>query len=70
MRGRTLMTAAHQENNREMANFAYQLWLHELIDDVVIYPTAFLMGKLCTRKIAFRTGYRKEWGGAHDSKDS
>jgi hypothetical protein len=40
-----LLQAAHKEKNREFAEFAYNLRVHERIEDEVIYPTVVLIGK-------------------------
>jgi hypothetical protein len=39
-----LLQAAHKEKNREFAEFAYKLQVHQGIDDEVIYPTVVLIG--------------------------
>lgn len=39
-----LTQAAHKEKNREFAEFAYTLQVHEDLEDEVIYPTVVLIG--------------------------
>jgi hypothetical protein len=47
-----LLQAAHKERNREVAEFAYNLRVHERIEDEVIYPTVVLIGKYLQEKLA------------------
>jgi hypothetical protein len=47
-----LLQAAHKEKNREVAEFAYNLRVHERIEDEVIYPTVVLIGKYLQQKLA------------------
>lgn len=47
-----LLRAAHQENNREFAEFAYNMRVHEKIEDEVIYPTVVLIGRYLQEKLA------------------
>ena len=47
-----LLKAAHKERNREVAEFAYSLRVHERIEDEVIYPTVVLIGKYLQEKLA------------------
>ena len=47
-----LLQAAHKEKNREFAEFAYNLRVHERIEDEVIYPTVVLIGKYLQEKLA------------------
>ena len=47
-----LLQAAHTEKNREFAEFAYNLRVHERIEDEVIYPTVILIGKYLQEKLA------------------
>ncbi len=47
-----LLQAAHKEKNREFAEFAYNLRVHEQIEDQVIYPTVTLIGKYLREKFA------------------
>ena len=47
-----LLQAAHKEKNREVAEFAYNLRVHERIEDEVIYPTVVLIGKYLQEKLA------------------
>jgi hemerythrin superfamily protein len=47
-----LLQAAHKEKNREFAEFAYNLRVHEMIEDEVIYPTVVLIGKYLHEKLA------------------
>lgn len=46
-----LLLAAHKEENREVAEFAYCLRAHERLETEVIYPTAFLIGKYVQQKL-------------------
>jgi len=39
-----LLQAAHREKNREFAEFAYNMRVHERIEDEVIYPSVILIG--------------------------
>jgi hypothetical protein len=45
-----LLQAAHKEKNREFAEFAYNMRVHERIEDEVIYPTIVLIGKYLQEK--------------------
>jgi hemerythrin superfamily protein len=45
-----LLQAAHKEKNREFAEFAYNLRVHERVEDEVIYPTVILIGKYLQEK--------------------
>jgi hypothetical protein len=47
-----LLQAAHREKNREIAEFAYNLRVHERIEDEVIYPRVVLIGKYLQEKLA------------------
>jgi hypothetical protein len=47
-----LLQAAHKEKNREFAEFAYNMRVHERIEDEVIYPTIVLIGKYLQEKLA------------------
>src|ERR1700687_992576 len=47
-----LLQAARKEKNREVAEFAYNLQVHERIEDEVIYPTVILIGKYLQEKLA------------------
>jgi hypothetical protein len=47
-----LLQAAHKEKNREFAQFAYNLRVHERVEDEVIYPTIVLIGKFLQEKLA------------------
>jgi hypothetical protein len=47
-----LLQAAHKEKNREVAEFAYNLRVHERIEDEVIYPTVVLIGRYLQEKLA------------------
>jgi hypothetical protein len=40
-----LLRAAHKDKNREFVEFAYNLRVHERVEDEVIYPTVILIGK-------------------------
>lgn len=47
-----LLQAAHKEKNREFAEFAYNMRIHEKIEDEVIYPTVVLIGNYLQQKRA------------------
>jgi hypothetical protein len=47
-----LLQAAHKEKNREFAEFAYTMRVHEKTEDEVIYPTVVLIGKYLQEKLA------------------
>jgi hypothetical protein len=47
-----LLQAAHAEKNREFAEFAYTLRVHEMIEDEVIYPAVVLIGNYLQEKLA------------------
>lgn len=47
-----LLQAAQREKNREFTEFAYNLRVHEMIEDEVIYPTVVLIGKYLQEKLA------------------
>jgi hypothetical protein len=47
-----LLQAAHKEKNREFAEFAYNMRIHERVEDEVIYPTVILIGKYLQEKLA------------------
>jgi hypothetical protein len=47
-----LLQAARKEKNREIAQLAYKLSLHERIEDEVIFPTVVLIGKYLQEKLA------------------
>lgn len=47
----SLLLAAHKENNREIAEFAYCLRVHERLEDEVIYPTVLLIGKYVQERL-------------------
>ena len=47
-----LLQAAYKEKNREIAEFAYNMRIHERIEDEVIYPTIALIGKYLQEKLA------------------
>jgi hypothetical protein len=47
-----LRQVAHKEKNREFAEFAYNLRVHESIEDEVIYPTVILIGNYLKEKFA------------------
>lgn len=49
---RTLLQAANREKNREFAEFAYNLRVHERIEDEVTYPTVLLIGKYLRQSLA------------------
>jgi len=46
-----LLDAAHKEENREIADFAYNLRVHERIEDEVIYPTVMLIGNYVRERL-------------------
>jgi hypothetical protein len=47
-----LLQAAFREKNREFAELAYNLRVHEMVEDEVIYPTVVLIGKYLQEKLA------------------
>ena len=47
-----LLKAAHKEKNREFAEFAYNMRVHEKVEDEVIYPAVVLIGKYLQEKRA------------------
>ena len=47
-----LLQAAHKEKNREFAEFAYTMRVHEKVEDEVIYPAVVLIGKYLQEKRA------------------
>ena len=47
-----LLLAAHREKNREFAEFAYNLRIHERIEDEVTYPTVLLIGRYLRQSLA------------------
>jgi hemerythrin HHE cation binding domain-containing protein len=46
-----LLQAANKEKNREIADFAYNLRVHEKIEDEVIYPTVILIGNYVRERL-------------------
>jgi hypothetical protein len=46
-----LLLAAHREDNREVAEFAYCLRVHERLEDEVIYPMVPLIGRYVQEKL-------------------
>jgi hypothetical protein len=46
-----LLLAAHKEKNREFAEFAYNLRVHERMEDEVIYPMVPLIGKYVQERL-------------------
>lgn len=46
-----LLAAANQEHNWEFANFAYQLRVHERIENEVIFPTVNLIGNYVRERL-------------------
>jgi hypothetical protein len=46
-----LLHAAHREGNREIAEIAYGLKVHEKVEDEVIYPAVMLVGKYVREKL-------------------
>ena len=47
-----LLEAAHHEQNREVAEFAYNLRLHEKIEDEVIYPTVIMIDNYLRERLS------------------
>jgi hypothetical protein len=47
-----LLQAAHKEQNRQFAELAYNLRIHERVEDEVIYPTVVLIGGYLREKFA------------------
>jgi hypothetical protein len=47
-----LLQAAHNQENREFIDFAYNLRDHESIEDEVIYPAVILIGDYLREKFA------------------
>jgi hypothetical protein len=47
-----LLQAAHKEKNREFAELAYNLRIHERVEDEVIYPAVVLIGGYLQEKLA------------------
>jgi hypothetical protein len=47
-----LQQIAHKQGNREIAEFTYNLRVHERIEDEVIYPTVILIGNYLQEKFA------------------
>jgi hypothetical protein len=47
----TLLVAAHKEDNREVAEFAYCLRAHERLESDVIFPTVFLIRQHLQQKL-------------------
>lgn len=47
-----MLQAARKEKNREFAQSAYNLRVHERIEDEVIFPTVVLIGKYLQEKLA------------------
>ena len=45
-----LLQAAYKEKNREIAEFAYNMRIHERVEDEVIYPTVVLIGTYLQEK--------------------
>ncbi len=48
----TLLLAAHREKKREFAEFAYNLRVHERIEDEVTYPTVLLIGQYLRQSLS------------------
>ncbi|MBI2960586.1 MAG: hemerythrin domain-containing protein [Betaproteobacteria bacterium] len=46
-----LLQAAHREKKREFAEFAYNLRVHERIEDEVIFPTVLMIGQYLREKL-------------------
>ena len=47
-----LLQAAQREKSREFTEFAFNLRVHEMTEDEVIYPTVLLIGKYLQEKFA------------------
>jgi hypothetical protein len=47
----TLLVAAHKEDNREVAEFAYCLRAHEKLESEIIFPTVFLIRDFVQQKL-------------------
>jgi hypothetical protein len=47
----TLVSAARRQRNREVADLAYRVWLHERTEDAVIYPAVILIGKYVRERL-------------------
>lgn len=47
-----LLQIAHREKNSQFAEFAFNLRVHERIEDEVIYPTVILIGDYLREKFA------------------
>ena len=47
-----MLQAAHTEKNREFAEFAHNLRVHERIEEDVIYPTVVLIGDYLRKNLA------------------
>ena len=47
-----LLEASHRSNNREVAKFAYNLRIHERIEDEVIFPAVMLIGNYLRERLA------------------
>ena len=46
-----LLEASHRAKNREIAEFAYNMRVHEKIEDEVIYPTVVLIGNYLRERL-------------------
>ena len=47
-----LLVASQREKNRDVAEFAYNMRVHERIEDEVIYPTIILIGNYLRARLA------------------
>ncbi len=47
-----LLAASHSEKNREVAEFAHSMRVHERIEDEVIYPTLVMIGMYLRERLA------------------
>jgi hemerythrin superfamily protein len=47
-----LLQAAHKEKNREFSEFAYNLKVHEMMEEELIFPMVVLIGKYLEEKRA------------------
>ena len=47
-----LLVASHREKNRDVAEFAHNMKVHEKLEDEVIYPTVIMIGSYLREKLA------------------
>ena len=50
----TLLRISYKEGNKDTAEFAYNMRVHERIEDEVIYPTVMLIGAYLREKLAIQ----------------